>query len=165
MAFTFYTSGPAYVSFGGNDLGFCEDRVQIVIQPSFDDVHTDSWGGLAGPFADRQLLGAVAQISCLFTKYDKAELDKLTSFVSGGSAGVIGSAKLGEFLYQDTLFDALTVNGANETLEFDYAHIAAGVEFNSSMRHRRYQATFMARMDDACTRNLFAIASGVSCLD
>lgn len=165
MAFTFYTSGAAYVSFAGADLGFCEDRVQIVVQPSFDEVHTDSWGGLAGPFADRQLLGAVAQIQCLFTKYDKAELDKLTSFVTGGTAGVIGSSKLGEFIYQDTLYDTLDINGTNETLTFDYAHIAAGVEFNSSMRHRRYQATFMARMDDACARNLFTIAGSASCVD
>jgi hypothetical protein len=166
MPFVHYTSGPTYVAFDNLALGFCEDRVQITIQPFYDDIHADSWGGLAGSFADRQLLGAVAQINCLFTKYNKEYLDELTSFTSGGTAGTIGAGGvLGEFVYQDKLYSNLDLKGTNETIHFTHAHIAMGIEFNSSMRHRRYQAGFMARMDDACTGILFSLLTGISCVD
>lgn len=163
VPFTFFTSGPSVVTFDSEQLGFCEDRVQVNVQPFFEDLHADSWGGIQGGFADRQLLGAVANISCLITKGDADALNALTSFDSGGAAGIL--PVLGSFVYQDNLFGILDIEGTNETLQFDKAHISMAIELNQSMRHRRFQVGFTARLDDECTRVLMQWNSGISCLD
>jgi len=175
MAINFYTSGPALVVWDGTDLGYTEDRVQIVIQPFYDDIHSDSWGGLAGPFADRQLLGAIAQVSCLLVKYDLDAVNKLSSFVDNttgvATAGEIGATKLGEFMYQDLMYAQLDIKGTDTTtnstptVTFTHAHVSGAFEFNASMRHRRYQVNFMARMDSPCSSKLFTLTSNNSCFD
>ena len=38
MAIAFYSSGPVLVNYDGVDLGYTEDRVEITIQPFFDDI-------------------------------------------------------------------------------------------------------------------------------
>lgn len=169
MAINFYSSGPALVVFDSVELGFTEDRVQVVVQPFFDDIHVDSWGGLAGPFADRQLLGAIAQINCMLVKFDDAAVQKLSAFIEQGVAvaGEIGDAKLGEFIYQDSKYATLELKTTltSSSLKFEYAHVANAFEFNSSMRHRRYQVQFLARMDSPCTRVLYEAGTDTSCYD
>lgn len=169
MAIAFYSSGPVLVNYDSVDLGYTEDRVEITIQPFFEDLHTDSCGGLAGPFADRQLLGAVAAINCMLVKFDNAAVQKLSSFVDQtGTAGVVGSAKLGEFIYQDGMYAPLDLQStyASSPLKFEYAHLSGAFSFNSSTRHRRYQLQFLTRMDDPCTRQLYTAGTqDSSCLD
>lgn len=169
MAIAFYSTGPVLVNYDSVDLGYTEDRVEITIQPFFDDLHTDSWGGLAGPFADRQLLGAVASINCMLTKFDDAAVQKLSSFVEQGAgvAGKIGAAKLGEFIYQDTMYATLDLKSTltGSSLKFEFAHLSGSFAFNSSMRHRRYQLQFLTRMNDPCARVLYAAGTQGSCFD
>jgi hypothetical protein len=168
MAIAFYSSGPVLVNYDSVDLGYTEDRVEITVQPFFDDIHTDSWGGLAGPFADRQLLGAVAAINCMLTKFDDAAVQKLSSFIDqAGTAGVVGSAKLGEFIYQDSMYAALDLKSTltGSSLKFEFAHLSGAFSFNSSTRHRRYQLQFLTRMDDPCSRILYAAGTQGSCFD
>lgn len=177
MAIAFFSSGPVLVNYDSVDLGYTEDRVDITIQPFFEDLHTDSWGGLAGPFADRQLLGAVAAINCMLTKFDDAAVQKLSSFVEQGSgvAGTIGPSfgggnaldKLGTFVYQDSMYATLDLKSTltGSSLKFEYAHLSGAFSFNSSMRHRRYQLQFLTRMDDPCTRILYAAGTQGSCFD
>jgi len=182
MAINFYTFGPCMVNYDGVNLGFCEDRVEVTIQSFFDDIHVDSWGGLAGPFADRQLLGGVAQINCLFTKFDEAEMQKLTSFVepSEGDAGEIGPTSnpggftsptnhaLGAFIFQDGLYATLILQGTlatNGALQFTHASVANAISFNCSMRHRRWQVQFLCRMADPCDGVIYTQVSGTSCFD
>lgn len=171
MALQFFSFGPCLVNFDGEDLGFAEDRVDIQVQPFYDEIHTDSWGGLAGPFADKQLLGGLAQISCLLTKFDDAACQRLTAFCAGAGtpdAGVIASANLGEFVYQDGMYAALLLKGTaagSSSLQFSYAHVTGAVGFNASMRHRRYQLTFQARMSTSCARQLYTEIAGTSCFD
>lgn len=158
--FVHYMSGPTVIEFNSVELGYAEDRVQIQVQPYYDDIHTDNMGGLAGPPSDSQLLGAIANITAVLTKYVKAEMDKLTSFDSGGSAGVLPD--IGSFVKQDALYAALVLTGTNETITFDYAHLRQAQEFNASVRHKRYAVGWQAWMDDACTRTLMEITAGVS---
>ena len=168
MAIAFYSSGPVLVNYDSVDLGYTEDRVEITVQPFFDDIHTDSWGGLAGPFADRQLLGAVAAINCMLTKFDDAAVQKLSSFIDqAGTAGVVGSAKLGEFIYQDSMYAPLDLKSTltGSSLKFEFAHLSGAFSFNSSTRHRRYQLQFLTRMDDPCSRILYAAGTQGSCFD
>jgi hypothetical protein len=167
MAIQFFSTGPALVKYDDQELGFCENGVDINIQPFFEDLHTDSWGGLAGPFADRQLLGAIAQVNCLLTKFDDAAVAALTAFTTNSTAGVIGDTKLGEFIYQDGLYSTLAINvtATAKSIQFEYAHVAGSVSFNASMRHRRWQLQFLCRMDDPCLRNLYSLESAISCFD
>ena len=169
MAIGFFTTGPCSVFYDAVELGFCENGADITIQPFFDDIHVDSWGGLAGPFADRQLLGATAQVNCLLTKFDNEACEKLTSFVGQdqGDKGIIGDAKLGDFMYQDNMFGILELKTtlASSTKKFDYAHVAGSIGFNVGMRHRRWQVQFLCRMDSPCTRILYEAGTDTSCFD
>ena len=163
MAIAFHRTGPVQVYFDDVQLGICEDRVDIVIQPFFDDIHTDHYGGLAGPFAERQFLGGIAQIQCVLTKYDETEVNKLSSFQQGGTAGTFPA--IGSFIYQDGLYEQLDLKGTEETISFVYAHVAMAFAFNASSRHKRYQLGFIAKIDDACLRALWTSTTGVSCED
>src|SRR5690349_15679735 len=99
-----FTTGPSVVNWGlsqGTDLGFSEDGARITLTPFFDNVHSDDFGGRPGPPSDSQLLGAIATIDIDFTKYVKAELDKLSAFQVNGQAGVLPS--IGKFVRQDGL--------------------------------------------------------------
>lgn len=169
MAIGFFTTGPCSVFYDAVELGFCENGAEITVQPFFEDLHADSWGGLAGPFADRQLLGAIAQVNCLLTKFDNAACEKLTSFVEQGAgvAGTIGATKLGEFVYQDSQFAVLDLRTtvASAAKKFDYAHVAGSIGFNMGMRHRRWQVQFLCRMDSPCTRVLYETGTDTSCFD
>src|SRR5574343_1801081 len=140
MAIGFFTTGPCSVFYDAVELGFCENGAEITVQPFFEDLHADSWGGLAGPFADRQLLGAIAQINCLLVNFDDSAVQKLSAFIEQGAAaaGEIGDTKLGEFIYQDAKYATLELKTplASSSLKFEYAHVANAFEFNSSTRHR-----------------------------
>lgn len=164
MAIAFHRVGPVLVYFGANAetlIGTCEDRIDIVIQPFFDDIHTDHYGGLAGPFAERQFLGGIAQIQCVLTKYDETEVNKLSSFKVAGTYGTFPA--IGSFVYQDSLAGQLELKGTQETIVFDYAHVAMAFSFNASARHKRYQLGFIARVDEACAQQLWTSTAGVSC--
>jgi len=168
MAIGFFTTGPCSVWFDDIELGFCENGADITVQPFFEDLHADSWGGLAGPFADRQLLGAIAQVNCLLTKFDNVQCEKLASFSDlGATTGEIGATKLGEFVYQDAQFSTLELKTtlASSSKKFEYAHVAGSVGFNMSMRHRRWQVQFLCRMDSPCYRVLFENGTETSCFD
>jgi hypothetical protein len=176
MAIGFFSTGPCSVFYDAVELGFCENGAEITVQPFFEDLHADSWGGLAGPFADRQLLGAIAQVNCLLTKFDNAACEKLTSFTEqgDGDAGIIGPSygsgvldKLGTFVYQDAQFGILELKTtlASSSKKFDYAHVAGSIGFNMGMRHRRWQVQFLCRMDSPCTRVLYETGTDTSCFD
>lgn len=163
MALAFQMAGPVLVQWDNANLGYAEDKVTIQIQPFFDDIHTDAWGGLAGPFAERQLLGAIANIQVVFTKYDDTLVNALSSYDAAGAVGML--PEIGSFVYQDNLYGPLELNGTKEQITFAYAHLGHAQEFNSSTRHRKYVAGWIARLNDVCTnRQLFTLVeSTISC--
>ncbi len=141
-----FTTGPVVVSFAGYQLGYCEDGVQVAIQPRYDDIYSDDMGGRAGVPSDSQLLGATADLQLLFTKYQKQYLDNLSSFRSGAltsnAKGVL--PPIGSFVRQDGLYSSLVLAGLNETLTFATAHPRRSLEINSGTRARRYVCGFEA---------------------
>lgn len=166
--FVFVSPGPCYISYDAEDLGIAEDRVEIQVTPYFEDIHTDAAGGLAGPFHERQFLGAVAQINAVLTKYDDDAMKDLATFNSPTGALWGGGANLpvGTFIYQDNEFGTLIINGVTDTIQFDYAHLAMAVGFNYSVRHKRWQVGFLARVDQFCYPAVLAeYIAAVSCVE
>lgn len=157
------TTGPTVVNWGGDDLGYAEDRVMMRVQPFWDLVHADSYGGLAGPPADRQFLGAVVQIMLTLTTFnsDSTIIDGLHDFYAGAtSTDSIILPDVGSFARQDELANTLVLLGRNETRTFEPATLTEAQELNSSARHRRFQLGWTAEVDDACTLRLMVIGAG-----
>jgi|GEM_PF-6080858 len=167
MAIQFHRSGPVHVYFNEQELGVCENGVDISVQPFYEEIHTDSFGGLAGPFAEKSFMGAVASIQCLLTKFDATEAGLLTTFgVDPFKAAGEIKPVVGAFVFQDSHYGILDLKGTQETLQFDQAHVASAVGFNMSSRHKRYQVVFVARVNDPCQMVLFdGPSAGVSCED
>lgn len=147
-----FKSGPCVANFGADvntlvQLGFTENGFNGIIQPFFDEVKSDDNGGLRGPPSDAQLLGAIAIIDGDFTKYVKAELDKLSSFKRGGTAGVL--PPVGSFVRQDGLGGVLRLTGIHETITFSFAFIRRNFEFNSGTPYRKYKVGWECWMSQA----------------
>lgn len=161
-----FTTGACVINWGlagGTDLGFSEDGARITLTPFYDQVHSDDFGGRAGPPSDAQLLGAIATIDVDFTKYVKAELDKLSSFQVNGAAGLL--PHVGKFVRQDALAAVLKITGMNEILSFAEAYLKRNFEMNSGTKYRTYRVgweAWMAKPDytamaSAQTRRLFTL--------
>lgn len=135
-----FASGPVVVTWNAIQLGYSEDGCNVVIQPRWDEVKSDDFGGRAGTAADEQLLAGDATIDIPMTKYVKAELDKLTAFKKAGTAGVF--PPIGSFSRQDALFATLLLAGVNDQHQFLTASLYRAQEFNSGTRYRRYMIGF-----------------------
>lgn len=157
-----FTTGPTLVTWQDLILGYSEDRVMLRIQPFWDMVHSDSYGGTAGPPADRQLLGAIVQVMAVLTTYDKESVDYLSTFSSGYA--LIGMGNLppvGTFARETNgLMGVLYLQGRNEKRTFYNATLTESQELNSSARHRRYQVGWTCEVDDACAMQLMTIDAG-----
>ena len=81
-------------------LGFTKDGAHIRVIPYMYDVPTDENGGDAGPPTDIQAMGAIAQITLHFTKYDESIMDKVVCIQYGGTAGTIATP--GSLMFGDT---------------------------------------------------------------
>ena len=131
-----FASGPVVLTWNSVQLGYSEDGVRVNIRPFHDAVHSDDFGGRQGPPADEQMLAGLATIDVEMTKYVKAELDKLSSFQPGGTAGTF--PPIGTFKRQDSKLASLIVGGINDTWTFTRAGLKRAFEVNSGTRYRRY---------------------------
>jgi hypothetical protein len=126
--------------------------VRIRIQESTIDVHSDDWGGAGGAPGDRQLLGLRAFVTCEMTKYDRAELEKLNSFIKGGTAGVIPA--FGTLKRQDSKYGTLILDGTTDRT-FTVAFPTQAYEVNSGTRFSTAIVTFECWLDSTSSRTLF----------
>lgn len=140
-----FASGPVVPTWNSIQLGYSEDGCNIVVTPFFDRVSSDDFGGLRGAPADEQLLGAIATIDIPFTKYVKAEMDKLTAFKKAGTAGTL--PPIGSFVRQDALYAPLILAGINDTFTFATAMLRRAQEINSGTKYRRYMVGFECWMN------------------
>ena len=164
MAIEKFFSGHCTVSFGDTGdlvaLGISRDGVRYRIEPHFARVDADDFGGPDGPPCDEQILGASAIINVEFTKYERTEIEKLTSFDGGtttnsfdATAGTLPA--IGSFMVQDALFGELVLASANETKTFSTAWCRYAFESQMSSRARSYFVGWYARINAAATRVLF----------
>ena len=159
-----FACGPVVVTWNAIQLGYSEDGCKMVVQPFFDRVSSDDFGGRAGPPADEQLLGAVATIDIPFTKYVKAEMDKLSAFKKNGTAGIL--PPIGSFVRQDGLYATLLLAGINDNHTFLTAFLRRAQEINSGTKYRTYMVGFecwlnqtdYTQLSQAQNRTLFTVA-------
>ena len=152
-----FMAGPVVVTWNGIQLGYSEDGVPVRIQPFHDSVKSDDFGGRAGPDADAQILAGIATVNVPLTKYMKAEMDKLSSFRSGGTAGIF--PPIGSFVRQDGMSAILILDGVNEDMTFATAFLKGAFEINSGTRFRRYMIGFECWVNQTDYTSLQAIAA------
>lgn len=160
-----FTTGPVVPSWNAQQLGYCEDGVQVSVFPRYSDIFSDDMGGREGVPTDSQFLGATASIRLMLTKYQKEICDRLSSFTQASlPAGTKGLLPvIGSFVRQDALYAALLLSGVNESMNFPIAFMRGGYEINSGTKYRRYIVEFEAWLNQtdytliatAQTRTLF----------
>ena len=144
-----FTTGPTVPFFGTTintlyPLGYAEDGVSINVQPQFDEIYSDDFGGRGGAPSDAQLLGGRASLDMMLTKYQKSLADNLSTYyavnVNTSNKGIF--PVIGSFIRQDGLAGVLQLVGVNETMTFLTAFLKRNYEINSGTRYRRYACGF-----------------------
>lgn len=165
MAITHFKTGAALIKFGDAanlvDLGYTRDGVQYRIEPKVLPIPSDDFGGEGGEPSDEQLLGAGCVIQAELTKYEQAQVEKLTSFDGSSAAGPVFSATagvlpaIGSCFVADGLSGTLVISTTSETKTFNPAWLRYAHEANSGTRYRSYVLGWYCRIDAASTRVLF----------
>ena len=155
-SYVHYTTLQCEILFGGFQLGFAEDGAQLVITPRFDEIYSDDMGGRGGVPSDAQFMGAIGNVDFVFTKYDKARMDQLSSYdvrkLTTPAVGVM--PVIGSFVRQDQLASTLLLRAVNESLSFATAFLRRNYEVNSGTRYRRYVCGFELWLNQTDLNNL-----------
>jgi hypothetical protein len=155
MAIQHQVAGPVIVTFNAAQLGYSRDGVQIRVEPKWGDIFSDDFGGAGGAPADAQLLGAICTVIAELTKYEKAEVHKLSSFEKAGTAGVL--PQLGTLIRQESEFAALLLDGKNEDWTFSTAFLRQAQEVNKGTRFSTFVIGFECWINNTTARTLFTI--------
>lgn len=157
------------------DLGVSEEGVNHQYQPRWDPVPADDFGGSAGLPADMQFLGAQVVLDFTLSKFDVtdagnglARLNKIPTLGDVGglnlSAGTL--PPFGTFMRAQAMFGRLELrcgtglaNGGRRivypvTQVLDY-------QTGMRMRHRVDRFRMQVHVDNACSRILYQILTGV----
>lgn len=149
-------AGPVVVTFNAIQLGYSRDGASIRIEPRWIDVPSDDFGGASGAPSDAQFVGAIASVSVDLTKYEAADVRRLTSFAgTSGSAGVFPS--FGTLMRQDLITESLLLDGVNEDWVFATAFVRAAIEVNKGTRFSTFNLGFECWINSAQSRQLFTI--------
>ena len=146
-------TGPVLVNYNLVDLGYSRDGAQIRIQPQWDDIKSDCTGGERGVPLDRQFLGATARISLDLTKYELAEMQRLSTLYSARALNAPaetagGTQTMGTLQRQENQGGPLLLSGVTHTIDFENAFVVDGMEWNVGTRASAYRISFEAWMDD-----------------
>lgn len=149
-------AGFVIVTFNGYQLGVSRDGVTIRIEPRWAEIPTDDFGGSGGTPSDIQHLGALAHVQCDLNAYDEAEVHKLTSFVAGGSAGIM--PQIGTLMKQESKTSTLLLDGKNQDWTFDVAFPQQPQEVNKGTRFSTFVLGFTCLINNTDDRELFVVS-------
>jgi len=94
MAIGPYVTGPAIIKVNLRDgnglvtLGYSADGVQISERILYNDIHSDRYGGQAGPPIDRQFMGRMARIPVQLVEFNSDIFNLIRNFQFGTPAGI-----------------------------------------------------------------------------
>lgn len=155
MAIEHVVAGPVAVSFAGTALGFTRDGVDIRYDPRWGDIFSDDFGGAGGAPADTQLLGATASVTCEFTKYDAAEVEKLNSWITGGVAGKLPD--FGTLIRQNAKTATLLLAGSLKIYTFLTAFPREPQPVNVGTKFSTYLVQFECWVTSAADRTIVSV--------
>lgn len=158
MAIQVHYDGPVLVKLNSVDLGYTSDGVIVTIEPRWNDVFSDDYGGERGAPADAQILGGIGRANIQLAKYDRTYLENLTSF--GTTAGTAGTfPAYGTLIRQESIAQALVLSGTNRIQTFSKSFVRGSQEWNSGTRHKRWSLSLEMWVDAATTRALAAFSA------
>jgi hypothetical protein len=160
MALQHVVAGPVTVTFATQVVGYTRDGVKIRIEPKWNEVKSDDYGGEGGAPADQQILGAEVFITCELTKYDTTYTDKLmTAYGQTLASAAIGTLPtLGTFVRQDSKLQVLLLNGSIRDHTFSNAFVFEASEVNAGTKYSTLMLGFKAWIDAPSTRVFMAIS-------
>lgn len=165
MAIEHFNLSAALVSFGGDNLGYSGNGVDLIVEPRWNDIPSDLYGGQGGVPSDSQLLGAVAFVTCEFTAFEINEIFARANFTLNptpftAGAGTVTLPIIGNFVRQGSapLAGALVLTGANGSLTFATAFLRQRQQFNMGTKASFWMVGWEAWLDAAATRNLLVFA-------
>lgn len=149
--------GPVTIVFNSKTLGFSRNGVTVRIDPFWENVPSDDFGGTGAPPSDAQLLGAIGRIVVDLTKYCKANVEELSKFLVPANAAIpTGKLPLiGSFVRQDGNAGVLELIGRTKTRRFPTSFPRDAQEFNEGTKYTSYMCSFEAWIDDTNNRELF----------
>lgn len=162
MALAFHVAGCVDATYDGNNLGIATDGFQVAVDPRWEDIMTDCYGGPRGIWEERQFLGATGRVSCELVKFEKANVFPLLTFqslASGGSIGVIPD--IGDFVIADGLAQDLVLAGRLRTWTFSLAHVAQAVQIGVNGRAQKVRLSWDCRISSSTLKVLFTEAATV----
>ena len=164
-----FVVGPVKVQFGDAGaamvfLGYSRNGVRYRIEPHWLDIPSDDFGGEGGVPSDSQLLGADFQTTIELTKFDKGNIERLTSFDGSSAAGDYTATAgvlpvIGALAVQDGLAATLILNGVNEDKTFFPCWLKGAHERNSGTPYSTYIVGFYARYNNITARLLYDLAA------
>ena len=152
------------------DLGYCEDRVQIEERPQWEDIRNDIFGGMAGVPSEVQYLGSVVYVHCNLNRFEINNVKDMASLHPGLSAltagfGSVSGGPMGTFMRQGnnstiSYMETLELVSNAETLRFHKAFLRQGRRFNMSVRHQQFALVFECHVFSPCDMELYEIVLG-----
>jgi hypothetical protein len=149
--------GPTTVVYNGVTLGYSRNGVTVRIDPFWENVPSDDFGGTGSSPSDAQFLGAIGRVVVDLTKYCKTAVQALSKFlVVGNDAIPVGKLpSIGTFVRQNGHTGLLSLVGSNRTVRFQTAFPRDAQELNLGTKYTSFMASFEAWMDNTTNRQLF----------
>lgn len=128
-------AGPPISSGALMELGYSMDGVQITERAFTLPVHTDEFGGDAGPPADVQFMGMQHIIRMVLTKWNETTVALMRRLIatSGSVAGT--SPTPGTLWFQDSGYWRLLINTTNRPRNYLKCTFEEPMEINKGTKH------------------------------
>ena len=144
MAIEHHAAGCTHVWFNGNEYGLSRDGVDISIDPRWNDIPSDCYGGASGVPSDSQLLGATARVTAELTKFESARVRAAASMdpnaLLPAGLGDVQLPAIGSFVRQgpSPLGGLLDLRGQAFRLSFPFSFLRMPQSFNMGSRASFY---------------------------
>lgn len=168
MAIQHFNLGPSVVYWDGANIGYSRDGVDVAVDPRWNDIPSDQYGGQGGAPSDSQLLGAIARCSAELTSFEKNIVLRLGSYnpeTADLTAGVgeITLPVFGSFVRQGDypLAKVLEIRGSNGRLKFPVAFLRNPQDMNLGTRATFYSCGWECWVDAAQSRKLYEFLAAI----
>ena len=161
MAVEHFKLGCAHLYFDSVEIGISSDGVDVGIDPRWNDIATDCYGGRSGPPGESQLLGAIVRVAAEITAYEKNKLHRFPAYnpdhadlVNG--IGEVAMPEIGTFVRQgnNPLGRTLDIRGTVGRLVLPFAFLRQPQDFNLGTKSSLWNVGWECWLDGVQSRKL-----------